>query len=149
MSTLTQAQSTRGASEAHPARKTRLPANGRPRKGLVESLSTEFDFKGFHYCQIARKGMVAIYRQTGKGLEDSSVAYEVIKIQSHPETEMFRRLVPAHQSMPGSETWGKRGWTFTSKEKAFKKFEELTLAPTSIRRNFRPAKRKRPSRPCT
>jgi hypothetical protein len=70
--------------------------------------------------------LVAIYSQSWKGLNNPSVAYEVVKIQKYPETEIFGNLVPAHEAMPGDEQWGKRGWTYTSKEKAFKKFEELT-----------------------
>jgi hypothetical protein len=96
------------------------------KKAILEALPISFDFKGFHYRQIARKGLVAIYSQTWKGLKNPSVAYEVVKIQEHPETEMFGRLVPAHESMPGSEKWGSQGWTFTTEEKARAKFRELT-----------------------
>jgi hypothetical protein len=97
-----------------------------PKKAILEALPISFDFKGFHYRQIARKGLVAIYSQSWKGLKNPSVAYEVVKIQEHPQTEMFGRLVPAHESMPGSEKWGSQGWTFTTEGKARAKFRELT-----------------------
>ena len=96
------------------------------KRAILEALPISFDFKGFHYCQITRKGMVAIYSQIWKGLKNASIAYEVVKIQEYPEREMFGKLVPAHEAMPGSEQWGAQAWTFTSEEKARAKFKELT-----------------------
>jgi hypothetical protein len=96
------------------------------KKAILEALPIAFDFKGFHYRQITRKGSVAIYSQIWKGLKNPSIAYEVVKIQEYPEREMFGRLVPAHESMPSSEQWGSQGFTFTIERQARTKFEELT-----------------------
>jgi hypothetical protein len=96
------------------------------RKAILEPLSIEFDFKGFHYRQIARKSRAAIYSQRWNGAESPSTAYEVMLIQAYPETTMFGKLVPAHEAMPGSEQWGQKGWTFTTEERARAKFQELT-----------------------
>jgi len=35
-----------------------------------------------------------------------------IFIQEYPEREMFGKLVPAHEAMPGSEQWGRAGLDF-------------------------------------
>jgi hypothetical protein len=126
MNTQKQANRKVEASLPTPAIKTIPIASLTPKKAILEALSISFDFKGFHYRQIARKGLVAIYSQSSKGLKNPSVAYEVVKIQKYPETEMFGNLVPAHESMPGSEKWGCQGWTFTTEEKTRAKFRELT-----------------------
>jgi hypothetical protein len=74
--------------------------------------------------------MVAIYSQTWNStigaIKTPSLAYEVVKIQAYPDQERFGSFIPAHESMPGSETWGQQGWTFTDLDKARAKFKELT-----------------------
>jgi hypothetical protein len=114
------------APEATPAIKTIPTAKPEVKKAILEALPTEFNYGGFHYKQIARQGLVAIYRQTWNGIKNPSVAYEVVKIQVYPDEERFGKLIPAHEAMPGPEQWGSKGWTFTSEEAAFAKLKELT-----------------------
>jgi hypothetical protein len=113
--------SCQGASLSTRGIKTRYSPPLSSRKAIIEPIPAEFVHDGFTYRQIARQGMVAIYRQ-GQG---PSAAYEVVIIQQYPEQEMFGKHYPAREAMPRSEQWGSQGWTFTSEEKAFAKLKEL------------------------
>jgi hypothetical protein len=119
-------ETAREASVPTPANKTRLPASVTVKKGILEPLATEFNHDGFHYCQIARQGMVAIYSQRDNRVKNPSTAYEVVKIQQRPDREIAGKLIPAHEAMPGSEQWGQKGWTYASEDRARAKFKELT-----------------------
>jgi hypothetical protein len=104
-----------------------LPTAPSPlKRAIPEPIPASFDSRGFHYRQIARKERVALYSQIDRAIKDPHVTYEVVRIQNEPEREMFGNVIPAHEAMPGNELWGQQGWTFTSEEKAWAKFKELT-----------------------
>jgi hypothetical protein len=113
------------ASLPTPAIKTIPTAPWKAKKGIPEPLPTRFDSRGFHYSQIARNNMFAIYSQGWNGIKNPNIAYEVVRIQGCPEQIMFGKLVPAHEAFPSPEQWGSQAWTFTSEEKARAKFQEL------------------------
>ena len=49
----------------------------------------------------------------------------MVRIQEYPDREIAGTPVPAHEAMPGPESWGARAWTFTSEDKARAKFRAL------------------------
>jgi hypothetical protein len=113
------------ASLPTPTIKTRSTAPWTLKKAILEPLPTRFDCRGFHYSQIARNGMFAIYSQAWNGIKNPNIAYEVVRIEACPEQIMFGKLVPAHEAFPSPEQWGSQAWTFTSEEKARAKFQDL------------------------
>lgn len=103
----------------------------------MKPLGTTYRKNGFHYDIIRREGLIAIAQQRlapGRGC----LAFEVIKIRECPEANFAGTIVPAHESAPGNEEWGNRGWTFPTIERATPKFEalvaqELTKANTTAK----------------
>ena len=93
----------------------------------MKPLGTTYRKNGFHYEIIRREGLIAIAQQRlapGRGC----LAFEVIKIRECPEANFAGTIVPAHESAPGNEEWGNRGWTFPTIERATAKFEALVAA---------------------
>jgi hypothetical protein len=83
----------------------------------MKTLELEFNKNGFHYSQVFRNGMIAIYKQTGFGGE----WYEVIIIQENKEREINGVKIAAGESMPGNESWGQKGWTYDNLTDALSK----------------------------
>jgi hypothetical protein len=100
----------------------------------MEPLATTLDDAVFHYTQLARIGLVALYRQTHKA---SGVdRFEVIRIQRRQaHTWPSGQTTPAHEGYPGSQSWGRHGWTYGSLAVAQGAFtqqvEEHQHAPSS------------------
>jgi hypothetical protein len=85
-------------------------------------LATSFRSRGWEFTQIAREGKIAMFSKTKSDFE----TYEVIIIQEHEEHQWPKGdITPAHESYPGDETWGKYGWSLTTKDRAWEKFNEL------------------------
>ena len=79
--------------------------------------------RGDHdYCIIERFGDVAIFQCEPPNRKPM---FEVIKIQTNKEREMFGKMIAASESCPCANLWGQRGWTFTSMEDARAKFKSL------------------------
>lgn len=96
----------------------------------MKPIGTTYRKNGFHYDIIRREGLIAIAQQRlapGRGC----LAFEVIKIRECPEANFAGTIVPAHESAPGNEEWGNRGWTFPTIERATAKFEALVAADIS------------------
>jgi len=93
---------------------------------FYKPLPRQFRRDGFSYRQIARQGDVAIYEQTCNGCRNPSVCYEVIRIRRREGFEIAGRFVAPAEVYPNSEAWGTDGSTFTDKERAFAKLDELT-----------------------
>lgn len=55
-----------------------------------------------------------------------AIGYEVVIIQQAAEGTMFDTVVPAHEHMPSSESWGRLGWTYPDLSLARAKFYSLT-----------------------
>lgn len=107
-----------------PAIKTRATAEGGGKKGdSCKPLPVECRFGGFNYRQIAREGNAAIYEQRWQDSEN--VAYEVIHIRRRNGFEINGRFVEPAEVYPSPEAWGIDGWTFTDKDAAFAKLQEV------------------------
>ena len=94
----------------------------------MKPLSESFTKNGFHHEQIARAGMVAIYRRHKPSIK-SEPHFEVIRIQSHNGFEVGGVKLPPSETYPSSTSWGTYGFTYRDKEDAWKRFESL-LYPT-------------------
>jgi hypothetical protein len=106
--------------------KTRATAEGEDRKGrFYKPLPIRFRRDGFNYRQIAREGNAAIYEQSWSGCRNPSVCYEVIRIRRREGFEIDGRFVEPAEVYPNSQAWGENGWTFTNKDAAFAKLQEI------------------------
>jgi hypothetical protein len=90
-------------------------------------LPTRFRHCGFDYRQIAREGDAAIYQQSWNG-NQTSAAFEVIRIRRREGFQIGARLVEAAEVYPNSEAWGVDGWTVRDKEAAFRKLREVVVS---------------------
>lgn len=96
----------------------------------MKALTTEFKSHGFDYKQVKRDGDVAIFSKTKPN--QSGESYEVVRVKKYPTYAIAGVEIPEHESLPGDESWGDDGFTFTDLEKAKEKFYKLFAdAPTS------------------
>ena len=93
---------------------------------------------GFELTLIRRLGRVAIYRQHLPGGNPDHDAYEVILVQER-NTDHKGEAIDPYEDYPAAESWGKKGWTFTSLAGAVQKLQQLaqkgSRAGTVSRRN--------------
>jgi hypothetical protein len=87
-------------------------------------LETEFDHKGWHFRQIAREGMVAIYHRQ-KRIGGNVEHWEVIRIHIERPTEINGVHYPERENYPRSEEWGQDGFTCHTLERAREKFDSM------------------------
>lgn len=92
----------------------------------MEPLSTDLRVGGFDLHQLYRHGNVAVYAQSKGG---RVISYEVIRIQQEKAREMFGKPYPEREVYPGSEMWGKEGWTVVDKEDALERARQLAKKP--------------------
>ena len=82
----------------------------------MELLPLSFRDRGFLYEQVERQGEVALYSQTN---HSGIVRYEVVRIRIQPEhTWPNGTTTPEKEAYPGSNSWGRLGWTFYSRADA-------------------------------
>ena len=93
----------------------------------MKPLPVEFDRKGWHFKQLKREGMIAIYLRTKPGEHTLIESYEVIEIITEPDKFRFGKSIPVHERYPGDEEWGKYGWTYRSLSGAQSKFKRLVF----------------------
>jgi hypothetical protein len=79
---------------------------------------------GFELTLIRRVGRVAIYRQHLPRAKPDHDAYEVILAQVRTTNHNGEPVEP-YEGYPAAESWGKKGWTFTSLAKAIQKLKEM------------------------
>jgi hypothetical protein len=73
---------------------------------------------------VKRAGRAAVYRQHLPGGNPGHDAYEVILPQVRNSDHKGQPVEP-YEGCPAAESWGKKGWTFTSLAKAFQKAQQL------------------------
>lgn len=83
-------------------------------------LQDSFRQDGFSFRILQRHGRVALLVKHKPGHRAES--FEVVIIQKRGERQAFGVTIPATESLPQSEAWGRLGWTFTSREKAEQRF---------------------------
>jgi hypothetical protein len=92
---------------------------------------------GFKLTKVRRLGRAAIYRQHLAGSDPGHDAYEVILAQTR-HTNYKGEPVEPYEGYPAADSWGKKGWTFTSFAKAVEKLEKVakaSCAGTASRKN--------------
>ena len=89
----------------------------------MKELGTDFNRNGFRHHQVAREGMIALYRRERIG--GRAEHYEVARIVVRKATEIFGEVIGEREAYPASEDWGVRGWTFLDSYGAWEKFRQL------------------------
>jgi hypothetical protein len=108
------------------------------------TLPLEFSAKGWSHKQLMRQGNVALYHRWRIGKEGNAAEehYEVILVRQKPACERFGKSYPAAEHYPSAHSWGERGWTFLTEEKAVQKFnQKVALYRPSERRTRFEAKK--------
>lgn len=82
---------------------------------------------GFELTLIKRRGQAAIYRQHFPGANPDHDAFEVILAQCRTTNHKGQAVEP-YEGYPATESWGRKGWTFTSLAKALQKLNRLAEA---------------------
>ena len=93
---------------------------------LMRELPTAFRSASFDFKLLVRDGDIALLRKTKPGLAFES--FEVVMIQRHETFEIKGKLIPAGEHLPRSEQWGIKGWTYSDRLSADRKFNQLISA---------------------
>lgn len=88
----------------------------------MKTLATTFRSHGYDFVQLDRVGNVALFEKTTTGVTRPS--YEVVIVQQHGERVIAGNTIAAAEAMPGSEQWGRLGWTYPTIDHALVKFGE-------------------------
>lgn len=86
-------------------------------------LPLRFHKNGFNYWQICRTDKAAIYEQ--RTTDGQRVFYEVWRIRIRPSYTFNGREYGVSERSPGSENWGRDGWTFYTLPDAQKRYDLL------------------------
>jgi hypothetical protein len=102
-----------------------------PKKGHpMQTLANTFADRTFGYEQIAREGMVALYRQTHTA--SGVVRYETVRLHIQAaHTWPNGQTTPEKEAYPSSTAWGRRGWTFFTLAEAQAHMQTLLAQPTT------------------
>lgn len=87
-------------------------------------LPKTFTKKGWDFEVVHRQGDIAMVRKSKQGLTRLIESWEVVKIQKHRERTVDGRVLAASESMPSDESWGNYGWTYLTREEAWKAYLE-------------------------
>lgn len=90
----------------------------------MKKLDKEFESAGFKYKQIHRENMYAIYERRYINTPNN-VHFEVIKIQSHNGIIIAGNKIAPSEFYPSSNSWGVNGFTCTSRENAYKRYDRM------------------------
>lgn len=90
----------------------------------MKKINEQFSSKGFDFRQIWREGIVCLYEKSKKGYEYKS--FEVVILNENPPYQLNGNSCGDCESLPRNEQWGTKGFTYTDRESAEKKFKELT-----------------------
>ena len=92
----------------------------------MKRLADHYQKNGFHFRIVSRVNDVAIYSQHAT-IDGPALYFEVFIVQHNQERIMAGFTIPAKESCPGNEEWGRKGWTYTNFLDAKKKAEILRL----------------------
>jgi len=95
----------------------------------MKPLPREFARDQFNFRQLMREGDVVLYEKTKPHWAQPT--YEVCIVRKCAERTIAGTLIPAHEALPPSESWGTYGWTYSTYDKAWARFCRLaeTRAP--------------------
>jgi hypothetical protein len=90
-------------------------------------LDTTFRFNDFNFRLVKRVGDVALFEK--RKPTHTRASFEVVIVQKHPaKTFPNGKYYDARESMPSSESWGTKGWTYSDLENAEAKLNRLAEA---------------------
>jgi hypothetical protein len=89
----------------------------------MKEIPSRFRKNGFDFKLLMREGDIGLLRKTKVGLKYES--FEVVIIQRHETFIIKGKLIPAAEHLPSSEQWGVKGWTYSDRMSAERKFDEL------------------------
>ena len=89
----------------------------------LRPLPIRFVRDGFLFWQVCRTDKAAIYEQ--KLIETGQVWFEVWKIRTQPAFSLSGNNYPAMERAPGTNDWGRYGWTVYSLLDARKRYDLL------------------------
>ena len=76
----------------------------------MQPIPTTFTEGHYTFTQVARHGMLAIYRQQHRHAPVER--YEVVRLKVAPaHTWPSGQTTPEHEAYPGAHAWGREGWT--------------------------------------
>jgi len=97
-------------------------------------LETEFTYTGFRHRQLKRTGDVALFHKVAlKGTlhpKDYDAGFEVVKVTRHNGYDLAGHHFPPAEQYPGSEQWGRNGFTCNTLLEAEIKFDTLLNVDT-------------------
>jgi hypothetical protein len=89
----------------------------------MKEIPTIFRKNGFDFKLLMREGDIGLFRKAKLGLRFES--FEVVIIQRHGTFITKGKLIPAAEHLPSSEQWGVKGWTYSDRPSADRKFNQL------------------------
>jgi hypothetical protein len=98
------------------------------------TLPATFRFDHDQFGQREREGDVAWYVRTSPS---GRRHHEVVIVQHRPACTIAGHSIPAHEAMPGSEQWGRYGWTYPDAEGAKIRFAATVTAARMARESYK------------
>ncbi len=102
----------------------------------MNTIPDHFTKNGYHYRLIERTAVGAIYSQsTVENLPPNgkACAYEVVRVRVRKERQTSAKMggfsFPGGEYLPGSNEWGRHGWTFDSLAKAQERLNAISATP--------------------
>ena len=89
----------------------------------MKPIAENFVRDGFTCRLVKREGPAALFELTKP--TEMGASYEVVILQMRAAENIRGRCYPERDTMLRSESWGQNGWTLTTPERAFKKFQEM------------------------
>ena len=86
------------------------------------ALPSKLTLNGYSYTRVLRKGSKAIYEQR---VGQKAVSFEVFIVKVLPRKELFKKTLVKREKFPRNEDFGYSAWTYRTKAKALKKFNEI------------------------
>lgn len=86
----------------------------------MKTIEPKFKTNGFCFEMLKREGNVALFTKSKPSYGFDS--YEVVIIQQLPAQTIYSREYPPREAMPSSESWGRAGWTCSTRERADERF---------------------------
>jgi hypothetical protein len=96
----------------------------------MKPLAHEFTYDQFRFRLLARTDDVALFEKSGA--DQSRPGYEVVLVQHHPACTIHGRPYPERESLPPSESWGIRGWTYWDLASAQTRFRHLVASSKAL-----------------
>jgi len=90
----------------------------------MQPIPMEFQEGPFHYQQVRREGMLAIYRQTHR--HGPMTRFEVVRLHiQRAHTWQDGTTTPEKEAYPPASAWGRSGWTCFTLPEAEALFTDL------------------------